>query len=107
MTDLRELLRPRVERGAALLDSVEPYWWKRVEERPSLADCKRCVLGQVYGDYEHGLNQLDVAAGDLAGWEWASARGFTYGPDCQGRRRDTWATLDDLWLEAIEARRQS
>lgn len=103
MTDLRELLRPRVERGAALLDSVEPYWFKLVEVALDLSDCKRCVLGQVFGDYDDGLDLLNISNDLLPAWRWAADHGFErpldvpFGP--------AYRTLDDLWLEAIAERR--
>lgn len=104
MTDLRELLRPRVERGAALLDSVEPYWWKRIEEELRLSDCKQCVLGQVYGHYNTGLNALADTSGEYigAGGEYGFAAVW---PEASTSK--FWPTLDELWLEAIAGRRRS
>jgi hypothetical protein len=49
----------RVARGAALLDSHDPMWWKKINYRSlDIGSCIRCVLGQVYGTFEEGLEVL-------------------------------------------------
>jgi hypothetical protein len=45
--------------AVARLDAVAPYWRRRVRaESLELRDIFRCVLGQVFGDYDTGLWEL-------------------------------------------------
>ena len=47
-------LRERVERGAQLLDRLEPDWFKVIDpEYLDMEKCSRCILGQLHGDYFH------------------------------------------------------
>lgn len=55
------ILDPRVERGAALLDEKVPGWAARVDvDTLALFDCTFCVLGQLFGDFGDGLDELDI-----------------------------------------------
>ncbi len=95
-----EVLRERVERGAAFLDEHEPMWWKRVDEkRLRLEECEDCVLGQIYGDYVDGLLELSQRS-----WrcDWAEVHGFDLGP---ANPTSGWRDLDALWLEVIAQRK--
>lgn len=107
MTELTH--EQRVARGAALLDRVNPGWWKRIDlERLSLGSCKRCVLGQLYGEYAidafRALGLPDNDAGDEQ-----AEHGFTFRWD-EGCRRNAeldadLAALQARWVELITDRR--
>jgi len=45
--------------GAEYLDSYAPDWRDRVDEqRLTMSSGQSCILGQVFGDYEAGINQI-------------------------------------------------
>lgn len=45
--------------SARVLDHVRPTWYDELDtERLRLNDPRRCVLGQLFGDYERGLAAL-------------------------------------------------
>ncbi len=95
-----EVLRERVERGAAFLDEHEQRWWKLIqEERLDLSDPCDCVLGQIHGSYSRGLAKL---ADDL-GSEWGTD--VKHGFELSVIDGNAWASLDALWLEAIAQRK--
>jgi hypothetical protein len=92
----------RVARGAALLDRENPTWWNHIYEPVRISSCNRCVLGQVYGDYDHG--KLALGLGTTGG-------GIPFGFACQ-----TWlsgspaswiietAALEAAWRAEIDTR---
>lgn len=83
----------RAARGAALLDRERPGWAaKVVPARLDLADCRRCVLGQLFQSFGPGLAALGLQSR-------AADHGFA-------ADRDAW--FDDLlpaWLAEINSRR--
>jgi len=53
--------RARASRGAALLDDRDPGWATRVDPGSlHLSDGSACVLGQLWGEYRHGLGRARV-----------------------------------------------
>lgn len=51
-----------VERGVELLDERLPGWRNVIDqEKLDMGDCKQCILGQLFGDYERGLILLGVS----------------------------------------------
>jgi len=51
--------RALVALAARRLDAVDPTWWTRVDRATlDLADPRRCLLAQVFGGYELGLDRL-------------------------------------------------
>jgi hypothetical protein len=55
----------RVAVGERLLDQRVPGWRRVVDgDALDLASCERCVLGQVFGDYERGLIALGISEED-------------------------------------------
>ncbi len=92
-----EVLRERVERGAAFLDEHEPRWWKRIdEERLRLRSDCNCVLGQLYGSYGDFVMETEL------GFSWSEEHGFDRS---SGGDVLDYCTLDTLWLEAIAQRK--
>lgn len=79
---LPELAR-RVAAGARLLDRHQPGWDHRVDpDTLDAEDVGRCVLGQLFGGYEQGLDELaacrcdDVATYHRDPVAWAAVHGF-------------------------------
>lgn len=53
----------RASQGAALLDRDVPYWALRIDlDRLRLSSARRCVLAQVYGDFNRGRRRLGLWA---------------------------------------------
>lgn len=49
----------RVARGVDLLDRVMPGWAGEIRpEALDMVDCCHCVLGQLFGDFQYGEDQL-------------------------------------------------
>lgn len=52
----------RAERGAKLLDSAIPAWWRMIDAGLlDIEDFKNCIIGQVFGDWSGGTAELDRA----------------------------------------------
>ena len=50
----------RVELGRKLLDAISPGWDRTIKARSlDIADPYRCILCQVYGSFQEGLDQLE------------------------------------------------
>lgn len=55
--------RKAIRQGAALLDQKEPGWRDRIAPAElQMEDCDLCVLGQVFSEYERGLERLGYEA---------------------------------------------
>jgi len=87
----RELYRPAIKRGAALLDEKRPGWsaliHTRILDMDSLSDC---VLGQVEGDYLTACQRLGLddslgSEDEDASWRYGFA---VFSPD-----DETWRSL--------------
>lgn len=83
--------------GARLLDSAMPGWASKVDaERLDQQTTKNCVLGQVYGDYWHGLDGLGLEFGGQ----------FKYGFSMPYSTADfeKWQVLTDAWRAEVRSR---
>lgn len=53
------LLSERVDRGSKLLDKIEPGWADLIDLNDlNMGVCVDCILGQLYGNYQLGINVL-------------------------------------------------
>lgn len=51
----------KVIKGIKLLDSEKPGWRSDIDlDKLDLGSCSVCVLGQIFGDYEVGVEELDI-----------------------------------------------
>lgn len=51
-----------IKAGMALLDEKVPGWREKVNpQQLNMAYCFTCILGQVFGEYTHGLKRLGIA----------------------------------------------
>jgi len=81
--------RERVAQGCRILDEARPGW--RVAINPDtldIGDPFQCILGQLYGTFERGLEALDLSS------RWAAEAGFANDP---GVNDDE--ALTTAWLE--------
>lgn len=84
-----------VAAGVALLDQAQPDWWKHIDlDTLDMSGCYSCILGQLYGSYSTGREDLGIEPGE----------GDLYGFDSLGPDQD-FGTLQFMWVEIIEARR--
>lgn len=89
----------RVERGAELLDEEYPGWAFKIDEYLlDLANASKCVLGQLFGCYSAGLDELkiDSLTEDVE-------YGFTI-LCAEDSSHPCWNTLTNLWLAEITER---
>ena len=110
-TQLKDLYRPHVERGAALLDERRPRWWERIDiGRLDIRSPENCILGQVFEEeeraegprrgstpYDYGCEVLNLKCME------AIEHGF-FTILRHHRDKEHWDTLRGLWIEAIEER---
>jgi hypothetical protein len=58
-----------VRGGAERLDHYLPGWADQISlDTLDMCDWKRCVLGQLYGDYDKGLEAIGLVSGYLFGF---------------------------------------
>jgi hypothetical protein len=91
-----------VAQGAALLDRELPDWPAKVDPRrldQGFADA--CVLSQLYGDYDFGLDALCPLGADPD--RWAVAHGYCC--DADVARSQEWTQLTDAWQAELARRR--
>jgi hypothetical protein len=93
----------RVARGAALLDKINPAWWHEIgREQLSIGSCSRCVLGQLYGHYDHGVLAL---AGPVDPFVFGVQFGFAFQSSLSsGQWEAEDRALIAAWLAEIDTR---
>lgn len=75
-----------VDRGVELLDERLPGWRKAVDpEALDLSLTCGCVLGQVFGDYERGVDILDLTDTEARRFGFLRSRYASY-----ARLTDAW-----------------
>ncbi len=104
----------RAERGAALLDQQKPGWWKDINpDSLDLMSNYDCVLGQVYGYFTYGADELRLRYKYTPYLRHTCRYGFV--PLYRDLRfyfayhRDLLAICEDMkvvWLKLVEQRRQ-
>ncbi len=101
--------RARAVRGADLLDDRDPGWAARVDpDALSLADGQACVLGQLWGEYRHGLGRARVIDLSSAPGRFVSPidLGFQAVGDLgEAAQALDYALLTRAWRDEVERRR--
>ena len=86
---MTKLAARRAARGAAFLDQKDQTWFEKVDPaKLHMGSNRDCVLGQVYGEFTHGLRESG-----LRGSTWEAIRfGFFVGflPGVSFRLREAW-----------------
>jgi hypothetical protein len=110
---MSDTITDRVRRGALLLDTHAVGWAFQINEQElNLGACNKCILGQVYGQFEGGVESLcghapmdPSGAGDKA-WRFAAEHGFFFDEEeFPGiGERTYYAALAAAWLSEIRAR---
>lgn len=86
-----EAIRQRIRAGIDLLDEVGPENW-RERIRPNELNIQlldNCILGQVFGDFFQGCEDLDLNA-------WTAT---DYGFNVENAE---WYATTQIWLEELE-----
>jgi hypothetical protein len=98
----------RVAAGAKWLDCQDPWWIERVDVGLlDLADCKRCVLGQMFGIFHDAPLLADVDWTSDAGVAQADALTVPRGFDLPDDEEDSFPALTAEWRRLIESRREA
>lgn len=96
MRSVEKHYRGVVADGAAFLDERWPGWWKRVNSRTlNVESCLNCVLGQLFGSYQEGMDWVS----DMTGHKFACRYGFATGT------MGNYKLLTELWVEVLTQRR--
>jgi hypothetical protein len=92
----RELTEDRVSAGAVLLDEQRPGWYAQIDlQRLDMDSYDDCVLGQLFGSFEGGLETLDAVG------LYIYNIGFAGVP---GDPREVYELLGELWTREINLR---
>jgi hypothetical protein len=95
----------RAATGARLLDRERPGWAHQVDpERLDMTTARDDVLGQLYGDFQAGLDQLVACepTGQARPYSWASRHGFDLPIDAGW---GDYAQLTEAWRAELARRR--
>ncbi len=88
------IMQARVEAGAKLLDAEYPGWYNEIDlQRLNLSDPRNCPVGQLYGSFSEGLDELEIE-------DYASIYGLAMEDDTY-----SWKELDEEWEKVIKDRR--
>lgn len=99
-------LKQNVANGSALLDIARPNWYNEIDlERLDLTMPVDCILGQLYGIYSDGIDDLHLTTNDrYSAVGGTSARfGFTM-PNYEPH--EDWERLTNLWRKEIKRKRR-
>ena len=92
-------LEERVQAGAEYLDEIRPGWEEEVNtDHLQLNNCLDCVLGQLFGDFDEALAELDITEGD------AKSMGFLLS-EFRNFEEEDYPELTDIWRDLIKKRR--
>jgi hypothetical protein len=103
-------LAERATRGAALLDRHRPGWASEVDPaRLDLASGEDDVLGQLYGSFDEGQDELARLDPDRSAWvsreRWAAEYGFDLPQSVHlDREAAEYAALTTCWRSEIARR---
>lgn len=102
-------LKRRVSDGMALLERDGPEGWRDKIDCASLdlGRCDRCILGQLFGDYAHGLMTMKPTGrdDDESDRLFAVAHGFertVTHPVLLTSVKRQYAALTEAWREALD-----
>ncbi len=104
-----EAARERVKTGATLLDEHRPGWFSEiVDEDIDMSWCSRCILGQLYDDFERGMDAIFGYVHDgpdnYDGYRFHTIA-VANGLDLDSYEKLDYETLGDLWKTEIMNRR--
>lgn len=87
-------MQSQVQKGARLLDDRYPRWYKKINRRFfNVSSTLTCMMGQLYGEFFHGLERLGISPA------MASKYGFA-----TTNSNAAYLRLNSLWIEEMDAR---
>ena len=91
LTRERTTIEKAVQEGVNLLDEKGPDGWRELIDvgRLDIGAACDCVLGQVYGSFQRGLDELHTAG--AGGWKY----GFNHGTHEERK------ALNEAWKEEL------
>ena len=93
-----ETEKARVQRGAAILDRLVPFWYKRIDlGRLDLSGCSNCIIGHLFESYTAGSQALCRGAD----YEYGFDVPLIYELDA---RMMAYQKLQRYWIEEINLR---
>jgi hypothetical protein len=97
-------VKARVFAGAAFLDAaLGTKWTKKVDaERLAISNGEACILGQVFGDYSYGIDELELIDADGNSLTMARTLGFEQDKD----NAVTYDLLDQEWKKLLRNRKR-
>ena len=100
---MTQILEESVARGVALLDAHRPGWREEIQRvRLDMAKGYHCILGQLYGDYAHGLDSLWPMTEEPERLQTLSPlHGFIIPEEEADGDDELWDKLQALWLKAL------
>lgn len=103
--DFRDRAARAASKGAALLDREKPEWFRKVDTyHLEMQYCHKCVLGQVFADYNRGLEAIDLEEFDVNGLD-DSHYGFALNEyDDAYFGLSAWMELGRAWRMEIQKR---
>lgn len=111
---MNKSLRPVVRKGIKFLNEREPGWRKRIDLNTlDVANCAKCVLGQLYGEYGTGVHKLFPELGREFNYLGGvlGEHGFTTQASADCHRmilngdRDRWDRLTAAWRTELAPRK--
>jgi hypothetical protein len=92
-------IQERVQRGIELLDAKVPGWASRINlDNLQLSDCVECVLGQLFGRFSKGADEL--------GLDYCSSKIRDHGFDAQpSDATGDFQRLQKEWVRRIQERK--
>lgn len=97
------MFEEEIARGAEWLDEVKPGWELKIDlGNFSITSACNCVLGQLFGDYDDGVEYHTRLAPRYKA-QWPGSCGFVVS-DYRSERYQAWKQLNDEWVDFIKAR---
>ena len=96
------MFKKQIKKGMKFLDEKVPGWEHRIDlDELDIANCTRCMLGQLFGDY--GRITRDGYLFEVLSRSESASLGFTVGSFTPCILEDrSWHNLTDEWVDAID-----
>lgn len=90
-------MKNNVLRGIELLDRQVPGWRDRIDwDKLDMTNCYKCILGQLFGEYSEGVEELGALPGSHYGFDAPPYLG-------SGITSKYFTELAELWRQAAKA----
>lgn len=91
-------MHKQVKRGVDFLDEHRPGWHRKIQlDSLNMKSKRECILGQVFGDFGEGKEELGIKVGAEYGFALPVGQSFY-------NHHLPWKELQSYWVEAINER---